>query len=73
LIFLPAEQIKDLLDKYKRETNNIKEQIADICYFMKGGVEWQSAWQMSYEDRETVIRILNRRIKESSPDGKEYM
>jgi hypothetical protein len=73
LIFLPPEQIKDLLDRYQKETNVIKEQIADICYFMKGGVEWNSAWQMSYLDRETVIKVLNRRLKEASPDGKEYM
>ncbi len=73
MIFLPPEQIKDLLDRYQKETNVIKEQIADICYFMKGGVEWNSAWQMSYLDRETVIKVLNRRLKEASPDGKEYM
>ena len=40
---------------------------------MKGGVEYNSAWGMSFEDRELAIRVINRRVKEQNPDGKEYM
>jgi hypothetical protein len=40
---------------------------------MKGGVEWNSAWGMSYEDREIAIRIINKRLKEQNPNSKEYM
>ena len=51
----------------------LKEQIADMCYFMKGGVEWDSAWGMSFEDREIMIKVLNKRLKEQNPNAKEYM
>jgi hypothetical protein len=51
----------------------LREQIADICFFMKGGIEWNSAWGMSFEDREIAIRVINRRLKEQNPGGKEYM
>jgi hypothetical protein len=40
---------------------------------MKGGIEWNSAWGMSYEDREIAIRVINKRIKEQDPSGREYM
>jgi len=40
---------------------------------MKGGVEWDSAWGMSFEDREIIISVINRRLKEQNPSGKEYM
>ncbi len=45
----------------------------DICYFMKGGVEWDSAWGMSFEDREIAVKIINKRLKEQNPNGKDYM
>jgi len=51
----------------------LKEQIAEICYFCKGGVEYNSAWGMSYLDRETMIKVINNRLKEQNPGSKEYM
>ncbi len=40
---------------------------------MHGGLEFNSAWGMSFEDRETAVRIINKRLKEQNPGGKEYM
>jgi len=72
-MFLPPEQLGDLIDSYVKDSVALKEQMADICYFMRGGVEWNTAWGMSYEDREIMIKIINKRIKEQNPGGKEYM
>ncbi len=63
----------DLIKSYHKESKLLKEQVAEICYFMKGGIEWDSAWGMSYEDREIAIKMINKRIKEANPGGKEYM
>jgi hypothetical protein len=72
MIFKP-EQLGDLLESYKRESDSLREQIAEICYFMNGGLEYNSAWGMSFDDREIAIRIINKRLKEQNPGGKEYM
>lgn len=40
---------------------------------MKGGVEWESAWGMSHEDREIIIKRINKILKEQNPNAKEYM
>ena len=40
---------------------------------MNGGIEWNSAWAMSYEDREIATKVINRRLKEQNPNAKEYM
>ncbi len=40
---------------------------------MQGGVELNSAWGVSFEDREIMIKVINRRLKEQNPGGKEYM
>ncbi len=40
---------------------------------MKGGVELNSAWGMSFEDREIAVRVINKRRKEENPNGKDYM
>lgn len=58
---------------YIKEGIALKEQITDICYFMNGGIEWESAWGVSFEDREIIIKRINKRLKEKNPDSKEYM
>lgn len=73
LIFLPSDKLNDLIESYLRDGHALREQIADLCYHMRGGLEWDSAWGMCFEDRELMIRVINRRIKEENPAGKEYM
>ena len=69
-----AEQLGDLLESYKQDSVALREQITELCYFMHGGVEFNSAWGMSYEDREIAVKVINRRLKEQAPKGgKEYM
>jgi hypothetical protein len=40
---------------------------------MKGGVEYNSAWGMSFEDREIIVKIINRQLKAQNPNAKEYL
>lgn len=55
------------------ESEALRDQITDICYLMRGGIDWDAAWGMSFEDREIAIKVINRRRKEENPGGKEYM
>ena len=70
---LPPEQLDDLIQSYNKDSGSLKEQIIEICYFMKGGIELESAWTMSFQDREIAVKVLNRRIKEANPSSKDYM
>lgn len=70
---MPPEQLRDLIESYVTDGIKLKEQVIDLCYFMKGGIEYDSAWGMSFEDREIAVKVINRRIKEENPGGKEYM
>ena len=71
-MYLPSDRLGDLIEDYKIDSMKLKEQIADICYFMKGGIDWNSAWGMSFEDREIAIKVINKRLKEANPGSKDY-
>ncbi|HEY6437335.1 MAG TPA: hypothetical protein VIY47_12155 [Ignavibacteriaceae bacterium] len=57
----------------KKDQAILHEQIADICYFMKGAIEWNTAWGISFAEREVIVKIINKRLREQNPNGKEYM
>lgn len=73
MIFLPPDQLQALIESFIKDGIMLKEQIADLCYCMKGGIEFDSAWGMSFEDREIAVKVINKRLKEENPNGKEYM
>ena len=68
-----AEQLGDLIESYTQDSAALREQVTELCFFMHGGIEFNSAWGMSFEDREIAVKIINRRLKEQAPGGKEYM
>ena len=70
---LPPEKLGDLINTYKADGEQLKDQISEIVYFLKGGVEFNTAWGLSFEDRERLVRVINKRLKEQNPGGKEYM
>ena len=40
---------------------------------MGGGAEYNSVWGMSFADREIMIKVINKKIKDQGPAGKEYL
>jgi hypothetical protein len=70
---MSPEKLGDLIQNYIKEGVALKEQIIDICIHSNGGIELNSAWGMSFEDRELAIKRINKKNKEQSPGGKEYM
>lgn len=40
---------------------------------MNGGIEWNSLWGASFEDREILIRTINKKLKAENPKAKEYL
>lgn len=67
------QDIQDYLSQLEQEQEQLKIQITDICFFMKGGIEWNTAWDLCFKDRERIIERLNKWNKEMNGDGTEYM
>jgi len=45
----------------------------EICLYMGGATDFNTAWGMCFTDRELAVKVINRKIKRENPDGKEYM
>jgi len=70
---LPPEKLNDLIQTYIKEARTLREQVSDICIYAAGGIEFNSAWGMSFEDRELMVSAINKKLKAQNPGGKEYM
>ena len=70
---MPPEKLSDLIQSYVRESSALREQITEIALHMSGGIEWNNLWGASFEDREIMIKVINRKIKSQNPNAKEQM
>lgn len=54
----PQETV-DLLAEMEREARALHEQITEICFFMKGSLDYHQAWNLSLKE----IKIVQKQIK----------
>ena len=70
---MPTDELTDLINNYYKDALSLREQVADLWYVAKGSIDYNSAWGMSFEDRQIMINVINKRLKDQDPNGKEYM
>ena len=51
------------------ESRAIEKQVLEICWYMRGGVTLEQAWQLTYDQRATVMDIINKNIERTKESG----
>ena len=69
LLTLSAEEIVDLYDSYQRESKAIKEDLLRMCWYMRGGLTYDEAMALSYQERELVNKIVKSNIEVTQKSG----
>lgn len=70
---MPSDKLSDLIKSFKEEEVALRTQISEISLYMGGGCELNTAWGLSFSDREILIRLINKKIKAESTSKKEYL
>lgn len=60
--------LKDL----EKEAKSMKHEILKICWFMRGGVTYQEALEMGYEDRKIVADIVKDNLETTKKTGRDF-
>lgn len=53
-------------ENYQKE---IKHELLKICWFMRGGVTYDEAMSMCYEDREIIGKIIKENLTTTKESG----
>ena len=57
------------LQEMTSESRAIEKQVLEICWYMRGGVTLDQAWQLTYDQRATVMDIINKNIERTKESG----
>jgi len=60
---LKTEEIVELLDSYEKDSKALKKTILKMCWYMRGGLTYDEAMIMGYQDREIVNQIIEENLE----------
>ena len=69
LLVLDSESIGELVDGMETQTRNIRLDVLKLCWYMRGGVTYDEAMQMSQSERDIIDDIIKDNLETTKKSG----
>jgi len=69
LLNLDVDGINDLIDKTKKEAEDITIDTLRMVWYMRGGVTYEEAWFLSYQARKYINDIIKENLDVTRKSG----
>lgn len=63
------EEIQALLDNMAIESKAIFKEVADICWYMRGGVTYDQAMRLTHRERQIMAKLIKDNIERTEKSG----
>lgn len=60
---LSNEEIGNELERLDGESNEIKDAIINICWWMRGGITHTEAWNLTQKERDMVNNLIKNNLE----------
>lgn len=57
------QELAEFLSTFREEQTNLRTEIANIMWHMRGSITREDAWQLSIKERRDISKLINERIK----------
>ena len=51
------------------QSRAITEEVADICWYMRGGITWDQAWRLTIIDKQAISKTIKNNIERTEKTG----
>jgi hypothetical protein len=66
---LDSDGISKMIDAMEKETQNIRLDVLKLCWYMRGGVTYDEAMQMSQTDHSLINDIVKENLETTKKSG----
>lgn len=63
------EEVKSLIKKYEKGIKSIKEDLLRICWYMRGGLSYSEAINLTVKERELIATIVKDNMETTKKSG----
>jgi hypothetical protein len=65
-------EIVSYLKDFDNQTKNLKLETMKVCWFMRGGISWQEALNLSPEERGVVSQLVKENMETTKKSGQPF-
>lgn len=66
-----SEIVKFLKD-FEAQQKNLKMELMKLCWYMRGGITWQEALNLSPDEREIVSKLVKENLETTKKTGQPF-
>jgi len=66
------DEIMREVDSLDKEFLSLKQDLAKICWYMRGSVTWDESYSLSLEDRTIIAEIVKENLETTKKTGMPF-
>lgn len=66
---MPLESILEEVKVLDNQVKNLKNDLIQLCWYMRGGISYNEAHYMSWEEREMVSNLIKGNLETTKKSG----
>jgi len=66
------EQIMEEVKVLENSVKQLKFDLSRMCWYMRGGLTYSEAFDLSYEDREVISQLIEENLETAKKTGQPF-
>jgi hypothetical protein len=66
---MDSDSIMGLVDQMEKDTNNIRQEALKITWYMRGGISYEAAMNLSSTERTLINEIIKENLETTKKSG----
>jgi len=62
-------EIEDYINKLDKDTHDIKKNLFSLCWYMRGSISLEEAYQLDWQSREIIYNIIEENLETTKKSG----
>jgi hypothetical protein len=67
-----SDKISKIVDEMDKDVKNIKEESLRMCWFMRGGLTYTEAMNLSVQERNLISKIIKDNMETTKKSGMAF-
>jgi hypothetical protein len=66
---LSNEEIVEYIKELEHDAKALKEELLNVCWYMRGSISYDDAVMLSYDDRRIINKIIKHNLETTKESG----
>lgn len=69
LLTLSNEEIVEEIETFDKRSKALRKNLIKLCWYMRGGISLEEMYQLGFEDRNTINKVIEDNLEVTKESG----